>query len=266
MKLAQITTAMACLLAVGLAAGTHAASPAPLQAGSHAPSGLPVVLVELFTSEGCSSCPPADRLLQQLNGMQTEQGQLVVGISEHVTYWNSLGWTDPFSNDAYTQRQNGYGRRLGLDEIYTPQMVVNGRQQLVGSDARALEKAFAKASQEHPVELRILSAERAGDALHVRFAAGAAPAGEPVDVVAVIADDVDSSHVLRGENASRTLQHVAVARSLERVAMLGASAEKSVDIRLPQSALANSHAGHHVILFAQTEGYGPVLGADSRAF
>ncbi len=229
-------------------------------------SARPVVLVELFTSEGCSSCPPADQLLQKLNGMQTREGQLVVGISEHVTYWNSLGWTDPFSSDTYTQRQNAYGERLQLNSVYTPQMVVNGREQLVGSDAAALQRAFERESHEHPLRVRIMSAERMGDALRVHFAADGAPAGQPVDLVAVIADDVDSSKVLRGENASRTLQHVAVARSLQRVATLDAAGEKTVEVRLPSSVLAKNGAGHHVILFAQVEKSGPVLGADARAF
>src|SRR5580704_5019708 len=92
------------------------------------------VLIELFTSEGCSDCPPADELLRQVSGRQTEDGQLIVGISEHVTYWNNLGWRDPFSADQYTERQNAYRTRFGLESVYTPQMVVNGREQFVGSD------------------------------------------------------------------------------------------------------------------------------------
>ena len=105
-----------------------------------------VVLVELFTSEGCSSCPTADALLRQINGTQTNGGRLIVGISEHVTYWNSLGWSDPFSSSIYTDRQNGYGQRFRLDSVYTPQMVVNGTEQFVGSDQTALTRANQKSS------------------------------------------------------------------------------------------------------------------------
>jgi len=105
------------------------------------------VLIELFTSEGCSDCPPADDLLRQVSGRQTEDGQLIVGISEHVTYRNSLGWRDPFSDDQYTDRQNAYGAHFGLDSVYTPQMVVNGREQFVGSDRRALVAALASEAE-----------------------------------------------------------------------------------------------------------------------
>jgi hypothetical protein len=87
------------------------------------------VLVELFTSEGCADYPPADALLRQIEGKQTESGQLIVGISEHVTYWNQLGWSDPFSSDTYTERQTAYGQRIHLDSVYTPQMVINGEEQ-----------------------------------------------------------------------------------------------------------------------------------------
>ena len=105
-----------------------------------------VVLVELFTSEGCSSCPPADALLRQVNGAETTEGQLIVGISEHVTYWNAQGWSDPFSSPVYTQRQNDYVDRFHLESSYTPQMVVNGAEQFVGSDRAAFVQAVRKSS------------------------------------------------------------------------------------------------------------------------
>src|SRR6204780_1466035 len=117
-----------------------------------------VVLVELFTSEGCSSCPPADALLRQVNGTQTNAGQLIVGISEHVTYWNSLGWSDPFSSSVYTERQNAYGERFHLEGVYTPQMVINGAEQIVGSDRAALLHAVEQEEEQRPrISLRILS-------------------------------------------------------------------------------------------------------------
>jgi hypothetical protein len=103
------------------------------------------VLVELFTSEGCSSCPPADDLLRQVDGTRTAQGALIVGVSEHVTYWDHDGWKDPFGSDAITARQEDYRREFALDSVYTPQMVVDGESQFVGSDARSLVKAAEKA-------------------------------------------------------------------------------------------------------------------------
>ena len=223
-----------------------------------------VVLVELFTSEGCSSCPPADALLRQVNGTQTASGQLIVGISEHVTYWNSLGWADPFSSPAYTDRQNAYGTSLGLDSVYTPQMVVNGRQQFVGSDKNLLEKAIrAEQDQAQPVALHILDVSVAGSSLTVRFSATAAKSFYGSDIIAVLADDADQSSVLRGENSGRSLTHVSVARSILRVAKLESTAERTVDLQIPASF--SGKPGHHLILFAQSRGNGRVLGADSKA-
>src|SRR5579863_9542303 len=94
-----------------------------------ASSGAAPVLVELFTSEGCSSCPPADLLLRQINLKQTDAGQLIVGISEHVTYWNDLGWKDPYSLPVFTDRQSVYASNFSTEGPYTPQMVLNGRDQ-----------------------------------------------------------------------------------------------------------------------------------------
>jgi len=225
-----------------------------------------VVLVELFTSEGCSSCPPADALLRQVNGTQTNAGQMIVGISEHVTYWNSLGWSDPFSSSTYTDRQNAYGARFGLDSVYTPQMVVNGTEQFVGSDQAALNRAIEKQSQRpEPIALQILSMHTAGSALSVSFSASGDIPARGVDIIAVLADDADRSSVLRGENSGRTLAHVSVARSLARVATVNAAnnqTEQTVQIPIPASL--RSTQGHHLILFAQTPGYERVLGADTK--
>ncbi len=98
-------------------------------------------MVELFPSEGFSSCPPADELLQQINGRSTPEEQLVVRISEHVSYWDSLGWNDPFSSEFYSTRQSECSQHFGLGSVYTPQMVVDGREQWAGSDHRALAAA-----------------------------------------------------------------------------------------------------------------------------
>ncbi len=127
---------------------------APIHADS-----IPPVLVELFTSEGCSSCLPADAALQEINGKKTAAGRLIVGISEHVTYWNHLGWTDPFSAESYTERQNGYAQRFHLDDVYTPQMMIDGRDQLVGSDRTGLAAALNRKSAGASVSINIVSAE-----------------------------------------------------------------------------------------------------------
>ena len=222
-----------------------------------------IILVELFTSEGCSSCPPADKLLREVDGTEPFAGQLIVGISEHVTYWNSLGWSDPFSSSTYTDRQNAYGARFGLDSVYTPQIVVNGTEQFVGSDRNSLINAIRKEqNRTAPVDLHILSSSFSGGSLTVNFSATGEAALHDADIFAVLADDADQSTVLHGENGGRTLSHVAVARSIVHVAKLRAAAQQTVEIALPASF--HKTAGHHLILFAQAPGSGRVLGADSR--
>ena len=222
-----------------------------------------VLLVELFTSEGCSSCPPADALLRRINGTEPSPDELIVGISEHVTYWNSLGWSDPFSSSTYTDRQNFYATRFGLDSVYTPQMVVNGAEQFVGSDKASLAAALQKErSLPSSVDLRILSMNIDGDFLNVGFSAAGDASAKGADIVAVLADDLVTSSVQRGENSGRTLSHVAVALSLQRVAKLQATATQAVRISLPSSLRTSS--GHHLILFAQAPSTGRILGADSK--
>src|ERR1700733_11174064 len=99
------------------------------------------VLVELFMSEGCSDCPPADALLQRLDETQFVSGAFAIVLSEHVTYWNHLGWRDPFSFDDMDFRQKEYGERFNLESIYTPQAVIDGTTQLVGNNAAGVTDA-----------------------------------------------------------------------------------------------------------------------------
>ena len=221
------------------------------------------VLVELFTSEGCSSCPPADALLRLVNGSQTNKGQLVVGISEHVTYWNSLGWSDPFSSTAYTDRQNAYSERFHLEGPYTPQMVINGAEEIVGSDRAGLLHAVEKEDAESPrMSLRIVSLSVAGSNLTVNFSTSGDLPAQGADLIAVLTDDADQSSVLRGENSGRTLAHVSVARSITRIAKVKAAGERTAQIPIPVSFQKTQ--GHHLILFAQTPGTGRVLGTDTK--
>jgi hypothetical protein len=222
-----------------------------------------VVIVELFTSEGCSSCPPADILLKKINGRQTAAGQLIVGISEHVTYWNSLGWSDPFSSQIYTDRQNAYGAHFGLDSVYTPQMVVNGSEQFVGSDGGHLTQALRKEQDQHStVDLQILSTSITDRILTVNFSASSDNSPPDADLIVVLTDDMDQSSVLNGENSGRTLTHVSVARSISRLAGLQIATGQKVRITLPDSIRAPQ--GHHVILFAQLHDGGRILSADSE--
>jgi hypothetical protein len=210
-----------------------------------------VVLVELFTSEGCSSCPPADALLREVNGKLTGSGQLVVGISEHVTYWNQLGWQDPYSSADYVERQEAYSHRFHLEGVYTPQMVINGAEQIVGSDRGALLRAEqAEAGQRRTVSLGIASLQVANDkSLTVNYTISGVVPAPGLDVMAVLADDADRSNVLRGENSGETLTHVSVARSLTQVAKVKAEGDGTVHIPLPPSFEAAQK--HHLILLCK---------------
>jgi hypothetical protein len=221
------------------------------------------VLVELFTSEGCSSCPPADALLRKVDGTRTDSGQLIIGVSEHVTYWNYLGWTDPFSSEAYTKRQSAYGQRFHLDSVYTPQMVINGEEQIVGSDSSGLFRAIRKETQEPHVDVHITSASLTGNTLSVAFSIRGNIPDRGAEIFAILAEDAESSNVLRGENSGRTLSHVSVARTITQVASIQTATEQLVHLPLSTSVQVPNHQGRHLILFAQTPGFGHVLGVDT---
>ena len=181
------------------------------------------VLVELFTSEGCSSCPPADALLSRLGRTQPVHGANIIILEEHVDYWDRLGWKEPFSSEAATARQNDYGTAFGDIQIYTPQMVVDGRAQFIGSsDADAL-RAIHAASQIAKPAVQLSWA--AGDNLAIHIdpqAAGEQRDGEQVFLV--IAENMLHSDVRRGENAGRALEHNGVVRQLVPVAIIDSAA------------------------------------------
>jgi hypothetical protein len=187
-----------------------------------------------------------------------------VGVSEHVTYWNQLGWSDPFSASAYTDRQNAYGNRFHLDSVYTPQMVINGEAQIVGSDKAALLHAIQKQPLETPLSIHILSASKAGNAIDVTFSVQGNLPKSGAEIFAILAENSVRSSVLRGENSGSTLEHVSVARAIDHVATIQSSAERTVHIPVPTSSTIPEGQGSHLILFAQATGFGQVLGVDTR--
>ncbi|MGC1964973.1 MAG: DUF1223 domain-containing protein [Candidatus Acidiferrales bacterium] len=178
------------------------------------------VIVELFTSEGCSSCPPADLLLQKLEAEQPLTGVDVIGLEEHVDYWNHDGWIDAYSSPEWTQRQLDYGARL-TSEPYTPQMVVDGENQFVGSDARDASLAIRKAasSPKTGVEISANPPDAKGVqsfAVAIKKLAGDTP-GDVAEVWLAVTEDGLRSSVNRGENAGHVLAHVATLRSLHKI-------------------------------------------------
>ncbi|AXC09470.1 hypothetical protein ACPOL_0083 [Acidisarcina polymorpha] len=217
------------------------------------------VLVELFTSEGCSSCPPADRLLAQIDRSQPIADAHVIVLSEHVDYWNSLGWQDPYSSHRWSERQNSYAERFGLESVYAPQMVVNGKHQVSGNDPSAVREAIRQATSSPRTSISIGDLHQIGEHLEIGYSADAAP---HTSLFAVLADASDRSSVERGENAGRTLDHVAVARTLARVAPLnGTLVNQTFDIALP---LNNKGRPLRLILFAQNEATGAIVGVAER--
>jgi hypothetical protein len=179
------------------------------------------VLVELFTSEGCSSCPPADELLARLDASQPIAGAEVIALSEHVDYWNRLGWTDPFSSADFSARQSLYASRFGKDDVYTPQMVVDGREEFVGSsNARAREAISAAARSTKAVITMSVASDRkieASGEIPIAVSVESLPkvsSGDTAEVVLAITESNLRSQVLRGENSGRRLTHAAVVRRL----------------------------------------------------
>ena len=177
------------------------------------------VLVELFTSQGCSSCPGAEAYLDRLRREQPIAGAEVIPVALHVDYFDRAGWKDVFSSPAFSQRQEDYARVLDTD-VYTPQMVVNGREAVVATDAERVNRAVASAAARVTLSIHVV-AEELGGRVHLRIRAPAVPAGgEQIAMVAAITQDGLTTDVTRGENSGRRLQQVAVARRLERLADL----------------------------------------------
>jgi hypothetical protein len=186
--------------------------------GRPGPASAPVpaqpnpVLVELFTSEGCSDCPPADALLAQLD-TQVISGAQVIVLSEHVTYWNHLGWMDPFSFDDIDLRQQIYVRQFGLDSPATPQFVVDAAYQVAGTNPSVLAGFITRAAATPKIQIEIGNEHRTANGA-IEFTVHAATATKAT-LVAVIAENATHSEVSHGENAGRTLHHVAVVRVIK---------------------------------------------------
>jgi hypothetical protein len=209
-------TSLAAFLGVSLARNNGTSQTQSENTGSK-----PVVIVELFTSEGCSSCPPADLLLKKLSEDQPVQGAQVVALEEHVDYWNRQGWTDPFSSADFTRRQEDYVGVFHNATVYTPQMIVDGQTEVTGSQASKALAAIEASSQKPKVNVQVSPAagnSGSATAFDVSVSNSAAGAGKHgLELWLAVTERGLQSDVKAGENSGATLKHAAVVRSLHKV-------------------------------------------------
>jgi len=217
-----------------------------------------VALVELFTSQGCSSCPPADALLSKLDAEPALRGR-VIPLSFHVDYWNHIGWSDPFSTRDWSERQRGYSRALRAD-VYTPQLVVNGARGMVGSSERAVRDAISAALAEQPSARLMVSAMSTPSGSISISVRGSQSTDATLEVwVALVEDDL-VTRVSRGENGGRTLRNDNVVRVLRRAMTIPPKGDASGQIEMkpdPAWKLDNLE----IVAFAQSPKSSKIHGA-----
>ena len=222
----------------------------------------PFALVELFTSQGCSSCPPADQLLREVDREARKQGKRVFPLSFHVDYWNRLGWRDPFSDSSYSERQRSYARRVSGGRVYTPQIVVNGSYDVLGSDSSSLRhrvREMLQHSSRVRVDLRIERRESSTKACaSLRGSEGASLRNSLGDLALnlVLVERNLKTTVTRGENAGRRLHHDNVVREIQAL-----DAGTCTVFQHPKG-LHKSNAS--IVAFAQSRDNLRVLGATRR--
>lgn len=182
------------------------------------------VVVELFTSEGCSSCPPADQVLSRLEPRRyagksygSPPGVEIIALGEHVDYWDDLGWKDRFSSPLFSARQQDYGKVFHLESVYTPQIVVNGQKEVLGSDFRAVQDAIGKAAKEPRAQVSISMTS----AQTIAYSVSKLPPGSnDADILLGVTESRLVTSVMNGENGGRQLEHAAVVRSLTSLGRL----------------------------------------------
>src|SRR5258708_7639919 len=226
------------------------------QVRAQSPEQLVPILVELFTSEGCSSCPPADALLEKLDRSQPVAGAELIVLSEHVDYWNHAGWDDPYSSRFYSDRQSWYAQHFRSSSVYTPQMVVDGNLQFVGSDARSANQAFAQAVRARKIEVRLSQVSvEAGRSLRAHVETETLPAQRDqsqVDVYLAVALTHAESRVSGG------------VRSLAKIGSLqpGQNFVRDIQVKLGRGV---DPGNMRVIAFLQESETGVVLGATMQS-
>lgn len=269
--------ATALFLAFSATRVRHSENPDVIEAATYVPTTatynsprVPVV-VELFTSEGCSSCPPADALLMQLDQAPPVTGAEIIVLSEHVDYWNYIGWSDPFSSEAYSARQQAYAQALrltgGRGDVYTPQMVVDGQFEFVGSNAAKAREVIAQAAVFPKAVVKLSRIDpTCTDELKLRVHADQLPqlhTNDQAEVVLVIAENNLASSITRGENSGRKLRHTAVTREL-RVLGQFAPTQKTFEAETTiKLAPSWKHNDLRIVAFIQERAHRRILGAAS---
>ena len=210
------------------------------------------VVVELFTSQGCNSCPPADKFLGEL----TKRPGLLP-LAFHVGYWNYIGWTDPFAKPWAAARQRAYQKSLNERFIYTPQMVVNGVAQGVGSERGTIDGLIRAAEASPPPRPALTLRRRADGALLVEIGAGTSPPKAPADIWLIGYDRMHRTQVLRGENRGELLTDYDVVRTYRRI---GGWPGWSLELVVPPAELPAAATGGIAVL-VQAAGVGPILAA-----
>lgn len=233
------------------AAGPESAMPRP-------PGPAVPVVVELFTSEGCSSCPAADAVLARLEKTQPVAGAEIVPLALHVDYWNQLGWTDPFSSAQMSERQRTYARLGG--GTYTPEAVVDGAKQLVGSRSAELTSAIAEAANRSHAKVALDVTPASAVEFDLRIAIDPIPgAPDDAEVIVAVTRARARVEVTRGENRGETLEHTAIVKDLRALGVVG---PKGGDLRTRVQASAGEP--HRVVVFVQERKSRRILGAATR--
>jgi hypothetical protein len=226
------------------------------------------VVVELFTSEGCSSCPPADALLARLDKTQPVEGAEVIPLAMHVDYWNYLGWSDPFSSHEFSERQSEYSQAFGRDGAYTPQMVVDGVKEFPGGNEGTALALVAAAAREKKAEVTIAHLPRrdeGDDVFGLSIELDKFPKqteGDPVYVLLAVTESGLSSDVARGENSGRRLTHVGVVREVKQLGILPTVGLFKVETGI-QIKKDWRRENLRAVVFAQERGTRRVLAASS---
>jgi hypothetical protein len=243
-----------------LAAKSASGRPAPALAPD---SPRTPILMELFTSEGCSSCPPVDNWVAQIDATQPVRNAEIIVLSEHVDYWDHDGWKDPFSSAAITDRQKAYVQNLGLSDVYTPQIIVDGDAELKPADPQQTSQGLTRAAGAPTIPVRIDSAAVGAGSPGVltgRIEADGSGQKKNADVFVAVALDKTLTDVLAGENNGHKLTNIAVVKEMVKVGKLekGKSYDQPFTVKLwPDADPANLR----VVAFVQESGPGRVVGA-----